>query len=804
MDSLHVFKDVILNAPIGIVLLGRDGRILFLNRAFAAMCGYPAEQLKGKDFRDYIYPEDIPRIREEFARVPGGAKAGFSCEVRYRRNTSFPYDKTVEQPLPWMRVNVSFIGSQKDGYRLIVGFAEDITDRKEAEEKLKSAKLASERAQGIAEKAAQAKSDFLANMSHEIRTPIHTITGMTELLLETHLDAEQEEYAAQIQYSADVLLGLINDILDFSKIEAGKLSIENITFDLIGMVEDSVDMVALLAHKKGLETAVHISEGVPHLVLGDPVRLRQIIVNLFNNAVKFTQSGEIVVNVSCEEVRDGVASVHFSVDDTGIGIPEEKLDKLFKVFSQVDSSTTRKYGGTGLGLSISRNLVELMGGNIDVSSKVGKGSSFWFTVPFPLQDASGMYEEDEGGLEGLRVLVIDDNATTRKILVGYLTFWGCSVSEADSGILALTLLRDAANRKEAFDVCLVDLLMPGMDGWQFASEVNADKSINAVKLFLLNPSGTSGDEAKMKLLNWFDGYLTKPVKRGVLFDKLVKSLSDETDLESVEDITKDSGTEAEAELIEEVEEGKGIVLIAEDHEVNQHLFKAILENLGCDVDIAGNGLEALEAVKKKKYNMIFMDVQMPEMNGYEASSEIRKLGVKTPIIAVTANAMKGEKEKCLEAGMTDFLAKPFKKKDVVPLLDHWLHEEHTASSPLDGTEASPTDAASVFDLEEAVETFMGKRDVVERLLVSFTEKVRGQINAMEELLEKGDFESLRGEAHSIKGGAWNLTAKRLGDAASAVEALARDAKREESAAALSALKSEFAIFDASVARITAE
>jgi two-component system sensor histidine kinase/response regulator len=533
------------------------------------------------------------------------------------------------------------------------------------------------RAKELAEAATRTKSQFLANMSHEIRTPIHTITGMVELLLETRLDMEQKEYAEQIRFSADVLLTLISDILDFSKIEAGKLDLESIEFDLVRTVEDAVDLAVLEAHKKGLEVVLYIDPRARRLLRGDPHRLRQVIVNLFSNAVKFTEAGEVCITVEVMQAGETDTVLRFSVSDTGIGISGEELGGLFQSFSQADSSTTRRYGGTGLGLSISKNLVEMMGGRIGVESRKGEGSRFWFTVGFAHGDRrGGAPPEAAAELRAQPVLIVDDCAASVRALRGYLEDWGLEVDEVPDGETALQRLRGAASAGRPYSAALVDLRLPGMDGWQLASEVNADRSVSLTRLVLMTPAGLGGPEAKMKLLRWFDGYLYKPVKRQELLGGLSRALGAEAELETVEEEVETLGERAEeagpgtpaAEWA-----GAGVrVLLAEDHAVNRELFRATLERLGCEVALAADGLEAVEAGSAGGYDLILMDIQMPRLNGYAAARRLRTLGVRSPIIAVSADAAAEERDLALAAGMDDFLAKPFKKRDLLPLLSRWV------------------------------------------------------------------------------------------------------------------------------------
>ncbi|MDY7029090.1 MAG: ATP-binding protein, partial [Spirochaetota bacterium] len=433
-----MLRAIFSESPIGIVILTKEGRILSANRSFRNLCSQSS--VRDMNLSQLIISEDLDAYSTVFDRMSTGKTDAFSTELRYR---------SFEHSQRWIRMTLYPVDAVRRN--IVVGFFEDVTVQKEREAELRRQKETSRKAQEAAEKETRVKSDFLANMSHEIRTPIHTITGMSELLGETKLDPEQQEYVDQIEFSADVLLSLINDVLDFSKIEAGKLSLEKIEFDLQKMAEDAVDLVALEAHKKGLDTGVFVENNVATQLLGDPVRLRQIIVNLFNNAVKFTQEGEVVITVSKEEEYANSVLLKFCVHDTGIGIPEEKKNKLFKIFSQVDSSTTRKYGGTGLGLSISKNLAELMQGRIGVESREGRGSTFWFTAHLEKQGKPDFFATLPANYFQQRVLVVDDNTRLRGYLRHYLEQWGCRVEECSDGPTALERLKEANAAGEDFD-----------------------------------------------------------------------------------------------------------------------------------------------------------------------------------------------------------------------------------------------------------------------------------------------------------------------------------------------------------------
>ena len=631
-----------------------NGRYIYVNQPLADAFDLRSEDLLGKTISDWM-PEAAESYREHDREV-------VAC------GGTMQFDDVLRSPDGKVRYWLSFKFplNEPDGRKLIGTVAVDITARKEWEVYVQEAKEE-------AEKANRAKSEFLANMSHEIRTPLNGIIGMTDLALDTSLNSEQREYLDTVKFSADSLLTLINDILDFSKIEAGKVDLEAVDFDLRDNVETTLKTLAVRAHQKGLDLHCEVDHGVPDTVRGDSSRLRQIVLNLVGNAIKFTEKGEVKVSVQAEPGDAKGPNLHFIVSDTGIGVPSEKHSHIFKAFSQADSSTTRKYGGTGLGLTISTRLVEMMAGKMWVESEVGKGSQFHFTLRLPPADPRRVQNPSEHWqqtLRGLKVLVVDDNDTNRRIMHGILNRWGMDITLAESGDRALEELSAACMQAKPYALLLTDLQMPGMDGFSLVENIRRRKDLSAVAIMMFSSAGQRGDGARCQELG-VSAYLLKPVRqlelRGAIL-QVVGAGDQKAQLPLVTRYTVQGAAVPPVSLR---------ILLAEDNQVNQRLAIRLLEKRGHQVTLAGNGQEAVAAAEKNAFDLVLMDLQMPEMDGFEATAALRQrekeTGIHLPVIALTAHALKGDRERCLEAGMDGYLTKPIRPQELDAAL-----EIHTA------------------------------------------------------------------------------------------------------------------------------
>ncbi|WP_051689642.1 hybrid sensor histidine kinase/response regulator [Pelobacter seleniigenes] len=743
-------------------------KIVDLNPAALAMLQARKEEIVHQQHKQFFLPE---------ASLP---KTSTSRIGEANRN-QFQLQPLHGEPFSVLKTDCKIL---LDGRDILISNFISIEDIKKSKQQLEQAKQAAEQANRI-------KSDFLANMSHEIRTPLNGVLGMTQLFSETRLNEDQQRISQTIQAEADSLLRIINEILDFSKIEAGKMDLERIPFNLHALVEQVTENLAMRIPQKCLEAFSFIPAEVPTWVVGDPGRLQQVLTNLVNNAFKFTREGHIIVSVRLENDSEQHLLIRFEVEDTGIGIATDKLESIFDSFTQADGSTTRKYGGTGLGTTIAKQLVELMGGEIGVHSQEHEGTTFWFSLPFARVEKGLSASAAASDFTGTRVLVVDDNPTGRIVLERYLSSLGCCVSLASNG--ANALLRVA---EEPFDLVLTDFNMPSMNGLELGQRLrnSAIAEIRDLPLVILSSYHSLNGLLQAQGLE-IQALLRKPVKKADLAEVLRIALGTSA--------PADSATQPPLPALPpppaiELRRQKQI-LLAEDYPTNQQIALRFLARAGYQVDIAENGLEAVQACANKIYDLVLMDIQMPEMDGYTATREIRRLSHggtdRLPIVAMTAHATTGYKEKCLAADMNDYISKPIRKESFLQQVDFWaLGCEHGGSGQLGTALSSAEGDLAQFDYQAALQAFLGDRAFLAEVIAGFQDQLSGQLRKLERLLQEQNFAAIASEAHTIKGGAYNLNATRLAQAAAMLEQAARENNAAECRSTQAELTAQFRQF----------
>ena len=747
-ESEERFRGTFENAAVGIAHEDLSGHFLRFNKRVCEILGYSPTELIGKTLSEVTYPEDLADDLAKFDALKRGESSSYSMEKRFIRK---------DGTLVWAHVTISLQVEAAGKPNYCIKIIQDITDRKRLDEELQKAKEA-------AEAASRAKSEFLASMSHEIRTPMNGVFGMLDLALDTELQPEQRHYLERAKASADLLLRVINDILDFSKIEAGRLDLEPSAFSLRESLGEAIKAFGPRAHRKVLELALHVLPDTPDGVVGDALRLGQVLTNLLGNAIKFTDQGEVILEVGVASVTEGQLCLHFAVTDTGPGIPPDKQRLIFDAFSQADSSMARRFGGTGLGLAISARLVELMGGRIWVESEVGKGSTFHFTACFDVQhEAVATQKVKQIDLEGLPVLVADDNETNRGILAEMLANWWMRPTAVSSGNAALAELKRAAGAGDPFPLVLLDAVMPDLDGFAVVQEIRHDPALAGAIILMLSSADRGGELARCRELG-IAAYLRKPIKQSELLNAVVTALG-----------SLPAGLEPAPAATGLPPPGipPGLrVLVAEDNEFNQELMASLLKRWGHVPVLAGDGRAAMAAWEKEPFDLILMDVQMPEMDGFAATKAIRAkesaANTHIPIVALTAHAMKGDRERCLAAGMDAYVSKPIRAAEFFEVIARLLLSHVEGAK---GTPAPEGQPEAVFDLDAALTGADGDRELLRWMVHVFSGQCPKLLGEIRDSVLCGDSAALERAAHKFKASVDQFGAQRAYQAAARLEEL---------------------------------